>query len=76
MATLKDHKDEIIQGNFYAEEIQRVDRDDDVYEVEKIVRQKRKEGEVWYLVKWQGYGNDFNSWVRRRDITDVFDNAE
>ena len=76
MVTLKDHKGEIIKGNFYAEEIQKVDRDDDVYEVEKIVRQKRKDGEVWYLVKWQGYSDDFNSWIRKRDVTAVFDNSE
>lgn len=72
MVSLKDYKGEIIQGNFYDEEIQKIDRDDDVYEVEKVVRQKRKDGEIWYLVKWQGYSDDFNSWVRKRDITDVF----
>lgn len=76
MVTLKDHKGERIEGNFYNEEIQKIarDRDDDVYEVEKVIRQKRKDGEIWYLVKWLGYDNDFNSWVRKRDVTAVFDN--
>ena len=77
MVSLTDHKGETIEGNFYDEEIQKIDRDDDIYEVEKIVRQKRKDGEIWYLVKWHGYSDDFNSWVRKRDITAVYDvNAE
>ena len=78
MVTLKDYKGEEIEGNFYSDEIQKIrrDRDDDNYEVEKVLQQKRQNGEVWYLVKWLGYPNDFNSWVRKRDVTAVFDNAE
>ena len=78
MVTLKDHHGEQIEGNFYEDEIQKIGRDPDdaVYEVEKVIRQKRKDGEIWYLVKWLGYGNDFNSWIRKRDVTAVFDNAE
>ena len=78
MLTLKDHKGEEIKGNFYDEEVQKISRDpdNDVYEVEKVIRQKRKDGEMWYLVKWLGYSNDFNSWIRKRDVTAVFDNAE
>ena len=77
MVTLKDHKGERIEGNFYEDEIQKIGRetDDDVYEVERVLREKREDGEIWYLVKWLGYGNEFNSWVRKRDITDVFENA-
>ena len=77
MATLKDHKGEVIEGKFYEDEIQKIkrDRDDDVYEVEKIIKQKRQDGEIWYFVKWLGYDNDFNSWIRKRDVTAVFDNA-
>lgn len=77
MLTLRDHKGEIIEGKFYEDEVQKITRDpdDDIYEVEKIIRQKRKDGEIWYLVKWLGYDNNFNSWIRKRDITSVFDNA-
>ena len=78
MVTLKDHKGNVIEGKFYEKEIQKItrDKDDDVYEVEKIIRQKRQGGEIWYLVKWLGYDNEFNSWIRKRDITDVFDAAD
>ena len=74
MVRLKDHHGEMIEGGFYAKELQKIGRekDDDVYDVEKIIRQKKKDGEVWYLVKWLGYNNSFNSWVRKRDIVNVY----
>lgn len=72
MVTLKDYHGEKIEGNFYKDEIQRIQRDDDVYDVEKIIQQKRKNGELWYLVKWLGYDDTFNSWVRQADIANVF----
>lgn len=77
MVTLKDHKGEKIEGNFYNEEIQKIarERDDDVYEVEKVLKQKRENGEIWYFVKWLGYDNGFNSWIRKRDVTAIFENA-
>ena len=75
MLTLKDHQGEEIQGNFYVDEIQKIGRDNDEYEVEKIIRQKRKDGEIWYFVKWLGYDDNFNSWIRKRDVSAVYDNA-
>lgn len=74
MISLKDYGGEKIEGKFYKDEVQKIlrDKDDDVYDVEKIVRQKRQNGEIWYLVKWLGYDDSFNSWVRKRDITQVF----
>ena len=76
MVILRDLHGEPIEGAFYADEIQKIDRDkdDDVYDVEKVIRQKKQNGEIWYLVKWLGYDNSFNSWVRKRDITQVFEN--
>jgi len=77
MITLRDHNGEVIEGKFYEDEVQKITRpdDDDTYEVEKIVQQKKQRGEIWYLVKWLGYGNEFNSWIRKRDVTAIYDNA-
>ena len=72
MASLKDNKGDVIEGKFYEDEIQKIRRDDDVYDVEKIIRQKRQGGEIWYFVKWLGYDDSFNSWIRKNDITQVF----
>ena len=76
MLSLKDYHGEVIEGNFYGDEVQKIHRneDDDVYEVEKIVQQKRRNGEIWYLVKWLGYDDSFNSWIRKKDITALYEN--
>ena len=74
MISLKDYAGNVLEGKFYEDEIQKIvrDPDDDVYDIEKVIRQKRKDGEIWYLVKWLGYDDTFNSWVRKKDITDVY----
>ena len=78
MLSLKDYRGDPIEGKFYGEEVQKIirDPDDDTYEVEKIIRRKRKDGEQWLLVKWLGYDNSFNSWIRKRDVTNVFNRNE
>ena len=75
MVRLKDYQGEAIEGNFYDSEIQKIIHNDDVYQVEKIIRQKRQNGEVWYFVKWLGYNDTFNSWIRKRDVTDVYNKS-
>ena len=32
------------------------------YDVEKILKHRKRKGEMEYLVKWQGYGDKDNSW--------------
>ena len=66
--TLKDYNDEVIEGSFYRQEIERIIHDDDTYLVEKVIRRQRRDGEEWCLVKWKGYPSTMNSWVRRADI--------
>ena len=68
---LKDYQGEVIEGSFYRYEIEPVTQDDDVFMVEKIVRRQRRDGEMWLLVKWQGYPNSMNSWVRQTDVQEV-----
>ena len=74
MVSLKDYHGEDIEGGFYGDEIQKItrDADDDVYDVEKIIRQKRRDGEIWYLVKWLGYDDSFNSWIRKNDVVRLY----
>lgn len=71
MYTLKDYNGEELEGGFYRQEIQPVIKDDDVYLVEHVIRKQRRKGEVWCLVKWKGYSQAFNSWVRQTDMEDV-----
>ena len=68
---LKDYHNEIIEGSFYREEIQKVIHDEDTYLVEKVIRTQKRGNETWCFVKWQGYPSSMNSWVRKRDISKV-----
>ena len=61
---IEDHEGEPIIGKFYEEELSPVDKNDNTYRVEKII--KRKKGKA--LVKWFGYDNKHNSWVSEKDI--------
>ena len=60
---LKDYDEEELKGTFYEKELQKVIKQDDVYEVEKVLRKRGRGNNVKYLVKWLGYPNKFNSWV-------------
>ena len=60
---LVDDADEEIQGKFYAQELQRVSKRDDVFRIEKVIRTRRKLGKIQYLVRWLGYPPKFDSWV-------------
>lgn len=70
---LKDWNQEEVDGSFYQHEIQAVDKDlHGFWKVEKvldtrIVRGNKKE----YLVKWEGYPESMNSWVKERDIKKI-----
>ena len=53
-----------IKGKFYESEIQKVDKsDEDYFDVENILKTRRRGGRIEYLVKWLGYPSKFNSWT-------------
>ena len=67
---LKDDANEILEGTFYEAELQKVIKNDEIYRVEKVLRKRKRNGKVEYLVKWKGYEDPkFNSWVPESDIT-------
>ena len=68
---LKDYDGEEIKGTFYDKELQKVIKEDDVYEVEKILKKRGRGNNVHYLVKWLGYPNKFNSWVPASEINKI-----
>ena len=65
---VKDDRGEILEGTFYAEEIQKVIKTDDVYKIEIISKKRKKGRRVQYLVKWLGYPESFNSWIFKHDL--------
>ena len=45
-----------------------VDSDDEQYEVERLLDKRRIGRGFQYLVKWRGYPNSENLWLKRKDI--------
>ena len=65
---VKDDHGEILERTFYAEELQKVIKTDDVYKIETILKKRKKGRKVQYLVKWLGYPESFNSWIFKQDL--------
>ena len=61
---IKDLNDNIIDGIFYQQELQKTKNISQAYIIEKIIRRNKNK----YLVKWRGYSSDFNSWIYKDDI--------
>lgn len=51
-----------IKGSFYEPEMQFVEGD--IYHIEKIIKTRTFKTGKQYLVKWVGYDNKHNSWVK------------
>ena len=65
---LIDLKGREVAGTVYEPEIQKVGYKEGVYRVEKVIRRTTRDKERQALVKWEGYGEDFNSWIPDADV--------
>lgn len=66
-----DMHDETIQGIFYNWQLQLVYKDLTTcsFKIEKILKRRRKSGKtVELLVRWLGYGPQFDSWIKEIDL--------
>ena len=57
---------EWLQGTFYEEELQKIYKKNDVFQMERIRQQRKRKKGVKSLVKWFGYFALFNSWVKKK----------
>lgn len=72
---LEDLKKELIDGFFYAEELtlvspRRLD-DEQTFKIERIIQTKGRGKNKQVLVKWLGYGNEFNSWIKASEVQNI-----
>jgi hypothetical protein len=64
---VEDLEGEPVIGKFYEEELSGVDKKDDVYRVEKVLKSKKVRGKKMVLIKWLGY----NSWIPESDLQNI-----
>jgi hypothetical protein len=65
---VKDFNNEEIEGSFYEPELVRFNKQDEVYEVEKILKTRIRNGKKEYFVSWRSYGPEFNSWIPAENL--------
>jgi len=63
--TVGDWDGELIEGSFYRKELQKIIvKDNEEYEVEKILKKEGRNG----FVKWRGWPKKYNTWMPLKDI--------
>lgn len=55
-------KPEVIEGVFYEENLQKITKTDDIYYVDKILKERVFRGKKEAYIKWLGYPDKYNSW--------------
>lgn len=72
MYKLHDLNNASIDGRFYPWELQKVQKDVDAfYAVESILKTRGTGKRKQHLIKWKGYGDEFNQWVNASEVQDV-----
>ena len=64
---IKDLKGENIEGSFYEPELQKSSQE--VFRIERVLKQDNKKKLA--LVKWKGYDERFNSWVKLSELKNI-----
>lgn len=75
MFTLKDQADDILDGNFYPDEILKVasPQENTLYQIERVLnkRYNKKTKSNEYLVRFKGYGKEFDKFVDEKQIVNI-----
>ena len=62
---IADLNGEEIKGSFYEPELQKTRQQ--LFRIEKVIEKEKNKS----LVKWNGYNDDFNSWVDNKDVVNI-----
>ena len=64
--------DEEVKGKYYAGElVKATPRDDELYEIEKIVDQRMRNGKKQVKVRWKDFGPSHDQWLYEKDLIDL-----
>jgi hypothetical protein len=63
---------EKIEGTFYEQELQKIKYTKETeFQIERIIRERMKNGKKEFLVRWSGYNEEDDSWVKEKDMVDI-----
>ena len=62
--------DELIEGGFYAEELQR--QRGDLYKIERVLARRVRRGQRQIFVKWKHFGPRWNEWIPETAVQRVY----
>lgn len=69
---ITDMQDRPIKGQFYNFELVRVRVSPQTeYKIDKILKTRKRQGIREHFVKWRGYNDSFNSWVKDSEIKSI-----
>ena len=66
-----DMLNEPVIGSWYQWELLKVDKNQEFWRVESIIKTRKRKSKKEFLVKWEGYWDKFSSWVPASDIKDM-----
>eukprot|EP00116_Pleurobrachia_bachei_P005638 sb/3465900/ len=68
---LQDSSGEILQGSFYEAEVQKVDVENQIYTIDKVLKTRKHRGHEQFFVSFKGYPESENRWVDKSDMFDI-----
>lgn len=69
---MKDFNQETIEGDFYENDLQTVDKNEEsLWMIEKIIQKRKRKGVTGLLVKFESWPEKFNQWIKVSDIVDL-----
>ncbi|XP_061193922.1 uncharacterized protein LOC133202165 [Saccostrea echinata] len=72
MYKLQDLRNEDLTGSFYEQELQKIEKlEDTLWEVEKILRKRRRNNQTYVLIKWLNFPRSFNSWMPESEVQEL-----
>ena len=68
---IRDYKGEELDGSFYKNELQIIDKSDGIWPINKILGTVKKRGVTYYRVNYLGYPEDLTDLISQQDLFNV-----
>lgn len=72
MYKVRDFNEELIEGDFYENDLQKVDKSEDsLWLIEKVIKKRVRKGQTELFIKFESWPEKFNQWVKESDIVNL-----